>query len=105
MIIQFALSAALFLCIAYAFLQRRKSRLISNVITLTAATGIFFVAFPDYSNSLANYVGIGRGADLILYCWLAISFLISVNLQFKILDLHENVIQLTRALAIQSAER
>ena len=104
MIIQVGLSLALIACVAYAFTQRRKSRLISNFIYLIATTGIFFVAFPGYSNVIANALGVGRGADLIFYCWIAMSFLISVNLQFKILSLSDNVVKLTRELAIRLAQ-
>ncbi len=104
MIIQFALILALLLCVVYAVTQRKKSRLIANVIFAVATTGIFFVAFPHYSNALAKYAGVGRGADLILYCWIAISFLISINLQFKILGLQENIVSLTRELSIHTAQ-
>ena len=104
MIIQIGLLAALLLCMGYALTQRRKSRLISHGISAVGVIGMFFVLYPEYSNELANVVGVGRGADLIFYCWIVISFLISVNLQFKILAIHENLVKMTQVLAILTAE-
>jgi small membrane protein len=103
MIIQIILAVALLLSISYAFTQRNKSRFIANIIFVTAIGGLFLVLFPGYSSVLAGYVGVGRGADLVFYCWIAISFLVSVNLQFRILGLQQDIVKLTRALAIHTA--
>src|SRR5689334_22048695 len=100
MIVQAILLFGLLLCIAYAFLQRKKSALVSRSMYAVSALGIFFVLFPETSTRIANDVGVGRGADLVVYCWIVISLLVSVNLQFKILSLQENVTQITRALAL-----
>lgn len=102
MIIQLIFIAGLLACLIYAFVQRQKSQKISLVLAATSAAGIVFVAFPELSSQLATYVGIGRGADLILYCWLIISLVVSVNLQFKILSLQRNITDLTREMSIKS---
>ena len=101
MIIKFILIFGLLLCLFYAYLQRTKSRLVACAIFLTAAVGIYFVIFPEQTTNIAEFLGVGRGADLILYCWLIISLVISMNLQFKILELQEVVTELTRELAIR----
>jgi len=100
MIVQAILLIGLLLCISYAFLQRKKSSLVSRSMYAVSGLGIFFVLFPEVSTRIANDVGVGRGADLVVYCWIVISLLVSVNLQFKILNLQENVTQITRALAL-----
>lgn len=102
MIMQFILIAGLLVCLLYAFIQRQKSRLVSSMLAATSIAGIIFVASPDLSSQLANFVGVGRGADLILYCWLVISLIVSVNLQFKILSLQRNITALTREISLQS---
>lgn len=103
MIIQWILIAGLVLALCYAFLQRKKSRLVSKAIAVVALAGIYLVLFPTYATMLANYLGVGRGADLITYCWILISLAISLNLQFKILELQSNVTDLTREFALSSA--
>lgn len=102
MIIQWILIIGLVLALSYAFLQRRKSRLVSSLITGTSFAGIYFVLFPDQTTELAHLLGVGRGADLVTYCWIMISLVISLNLQFKILHLHGVVTELTRELALRA---
>lgn len=102
MIIQILLIIGLLFCLFYAFLQRRKSGLVSWTISATSIAGISFVSFPDFTTALAHFLGVGRGADLIMYCWIVISLAISVSLQFKILQLQEIATELARALALQA---
>jgi hypothetical protein len=105
MIIQVILTLGLLSCLLYAFLQRQKSRLISLAIGGVALAGIYFVLVPERTDQLAQLVGIGRGADLILYCWLVISLMVSVNLQFRILRLQGLITELARQMALQAAPR
>ena len=105
MIIQVLLVSGLALCLVYAFLQRRKSRLVSSALAVVALAGIYLVLDPDRANELAHLAGVGRGADLIVYCWVVISLMVSVNLQFKIMALRGDITELARALALQEANR
>jgi len=102
MIIQWILITGLLFALGYAFLQRKKSRIVGTMITVISFAGIYFVAYPEKSTTLAHFLGVGRGADLVTYCWILISLVISLNLQFKILHLHGVVTELTRELAIRS---
>lgn len=102
MIIQWILIIGLLFALAYAFLQRNKSRLVSSLITVSSFAGIYFVLYPDQTTELAHLLGVGRGADLVTYCWILISLVISLNLQFKILHLHGVVTELTRELALRN---
>ncbi|MGA8033086.1 MAG: DUF2304 domain-containing protein [Casimicrobiaceae bacterium] len=105
MIIQVLLISGLALCLVYAFLQRRKSRLVSSSLATVSLAGIYFVLEPDRANELAHLAGVGRGADLVFYCWVVISLVVSVNLQFKIMALRGDITELARALALQEASR
>lgn len=49
-----------------------------------SATGILFVLFPSLTNTIAHWVGVGRGADLITYLFIVFFFLGGVNLYAKI---------------------
>lgn len=104
MIIQWILITGLVLALAYAFLQRKKSRLVSCLITAISVAGIYFVLYPEQTTKLAHILGVGRGADLVTYCWILISLVISLNLQFKILQLHGVVTEITRELALRSPQ-
>ncbi len=102
MIIQWILIAGLLLALGYAVLQRRKSRMVSLAIAAISLAGIYFVVFPDDTSRLARFMGIGRGADLVFYCWIVINLVVCVNLQFKILSLQELVTELTREIAVRT---
>lgn len=102
MTIQLLLGAGLALCVIYAYSQRRKSRLVSNLIALTGVAGMYFVLLPEHSTYIAKLVGVGRGADLVIYCWIVISLALSLNLQFKILRLQAAITELTRELALRA---
>lgn len=102
MIIQWLLVLGLAMSLFYAVLQQGKSRLVRYAIAATSISGIYFVLFPEQTNELAKWMGVGRGADLVLYCWIVISLVVSVNLQFKILNLQETATELTRELALRA---
>lgn len=101
MIIQAILIAGLLLCIAYAFFQRGRSAWISAVIAATATVGIYFVLNPGQTTDIATFVGVGRGADLVLYCWIVISLVVSINLHFRMIGLQASITELTRELALR----
>ena len=105
MIIQWILVLGLGLSLVYSVLQRGKSRLVRYPITITSLAGIYFVLFPAQTNGIADWMGVGRGADLVLYCWIVISLVVSVNLQFRILSLQEIATELTRELALRSPRK
>jgi small membrane protein len=104
-IIQVLLIGGLLLCLLYAFMQRQKSRLLSKAISIVALTGIYLVLFPEHTNELAHFVGVGRGADLVLYCWLVISIIVSMNLQLQILQLQRLITELAREMVLQDTRR
>jgi hypothetical protein len=101
MIIQILLIFGLVLCLVYAQLQRGHSRLIAAVVSGAALAGIYFVLAPERTNQVARFVGVGRGADLLLYCWVVIGLAISVNLQFKLLKMQSMITALARELALR----
>jgi hypothetical protein len=102
MMIQIILCTGLVACLVYAISQRPRAPILSLTIGLIAVAGMALVLAPDLSNRMAHAVGVGRGADLVLYCWVVISLIVSVNLQYRIRDLQAQVTGLARLLAIQS---
>ncbi len=104
MTIKLLLSIGLLLIIAYASTQRGKSPLVSIFTLFCAAAAIYFVWAPESANRIAHHLGVGRGADLIFYCWVLISFAVLLNLHFKMRKRDEQVTTLARKLAILEAE-
>ncbi len=72
-------------------------RIVAVLIAILGITGIFF---PDSVTRLANLVGVGRGADLVLYA-LVIAFLFStLGLHQRLSKLEARYVTLSRQLAI-----
>ena len=67
--------------------------------------GILFVLFPDFSDKLAHYVGVGRGADLVTYLFIVFFFMAGIVLYSKIRKIEADQTELVRKISIQSAEK
>ncbi len=77
-------------------------RVVAGVIL---CLGIIGVVFPDSVTQLANSVGVGRGADLVLYA-LVIGFLFStMGLYQQLKKLEDRYVELSRRIAIDEALR
>ena len=97
---------SLFICfIFFALLQRGQVRIVPWVLTAISIFSIYFVIFPEQANLVANYLGVGRGADLLLYLWFAISSLMLFFVFIKLKTHHREITALARAVATQSAIR
>jgi len=55
-----------------------------------------FVWWPDSTVIVANYLGIGRGTDLILYISLAVIFFILFRLHVKIESIGRDITKVVR---------
>lgn len=97
--IRLLLTIGLLIFLVYGTGQRAKSRFVFYSTLAIAVAGIFFVWVPEEANALAYIFGVGRGADLILYCWILTSLIVALNLHVLI---HANL-QLTTELARQLA--
>jgi hypothetical protein len=66
---------------------------------------VYGVLRPDDLSRLANHLGVGRGADLLLYGLVvsAIFLVVNTGLRFRAVD--RQLTQLVRAFAIDEAER
>lgn len=74
------------------------------VAALTLVAGIVAVAWPSILQAIADFVGIARGADLILYgLALVIIYLVgSISVRFR--EHEAKIVLLSRALAIAEAQ-
>jgi hypothetical protein len=104
MIAQAILSLLLLGVILYAWTEYRRSPAVAFLSFVAAATGIYLVWFPDQSTRLAELTGIGRGVDLIIYTWVAISLIVLLNLHLKLRAQLELITVLARKIALANAE-
>jgi small membrane protein len=105
MIAQLLLSGLLFGILLYAWAEYRRSPVVALLSVWTAFAGLYFVWIPSHATRLAEFVGIGRGVDLILYTWVVISLVVLLNLHLKLRAQMELITVLARTLAIAEASR
>jgi small membrane protein len=86
----------------YAFRAWRVSRLIALALLGVAAVALAFAWDPGLSTRLAALLGVGRGADLVLYVYSLISFILILDLSLKMKAQHELITRLARELALRS---
>lgn len=95
----------LFLVIALAiYFAKLRSSIRNRVIVLTLfLLGTIFVSFPDTAQTLAEFLGVGRGADLLFYLSIfALSFLCLV-LYSRTMTLDAQITELARRITIDEA--
>jgi hypothetical protein len=81
---------------------RQGVRLFRCLILLSAAVAI---AFPSLIQQLATAIGIGRGADLVLYLFILAFLAVSFYLYARHVQLQRQLTQIVRHLAIKEARR
>jgi small membrane protein len=103
MIAQVVLSLLLGIVLLYAWAQYRRSPIVTVLSCGVSLIGFYFVWFPSHATRVAEFVGIGRGADLVLYVWACISLVVLLNLHLKLRTQHELLTQLARSIALANA--
>ncbi len=104
MIIRLLLLAGLAAIGWFVFLKR--NRMPFHIVTVFALLGAGAVAIvaPETTNEIASLVGVGRGADLVMYVSIIAILFVLVHYFTKFVELQRNVTQITRELAIMRAE-
>lgn len=100
--IKLVLSVFALLVVAYGMREWRRSRVVGLSLIVVSAIGALFVWFPAVADRIAIEFGVSRGADLILYCYSAISFLMILNLGLKQRELHQSITELARHIAMSN---
>jgi small membrane protein len=101
--IRILLSMFALMVIAYGIREWRRSRLVGLSLVMVSVVGALFVWLPDVADRIAAAMGVTRGADLVLYCYSAISFLMILNLALKQRELQQMLTALARSNAIAGA--
>lgn len=72
-------------------------RLFYIVITII---GLYFIFFPNNTSRIANFLGIGRGADLIFYLFILFSWFWFASISTKMRRNDRKITHLVRTIAI-----
>ena len=83
-----------------------KSRQATRLFVLVQlCVGVVLVLFPELANQVAALVGVGRGADLMLYLLLLAVYAGALLILAKFRRLEHQITELTRKIALYEAEK
>ncbi len=101
MIAQIILTLGLSVCLFYIISLGKSLPLVRIGLFLVVLTGYLFIWFPEMTNIFAGLVGIGRGADLVIYLWILLSLFLILKLHIKLREQSEALTTLARHLALR----
>jgi hypothetical protein len=85
-----------------SFRVRAVTKILASLFVLVA---IFTIIFPNTTNTIAGWFGVGRGADLLLYL-LTLAFIFAMfNSYTQEKRLQKRIVLLTRKVAILEANQ
>jgi hypothetical protein len=102
-IAQLFLTAVLIGVTLVAFAQLTQIPVVGSIVICAALFGGYIVWVPDHATYIANLVGIGRGADLLLYVWVLISCAILLLLHLNLREQSQLITALARKMALADA--
>jgi len=85
------------------FVRLRKKTMDRIIVLLFLLAGVVLVAAPDLSSAIAQTVGVGRGADLVLYLGLLGLSFVCLLLYARLRDMEASLSELVRSIAMQNA--
>ena len=99
-----AILVLLLLVMAGLYFNRLRKKTFDRLIILFFIfVGILLVLMPDWTTAIANLLGVGRGADLIMYLGLLMLSFFCLLLYARIRELEASLTQLVRSIALNQA--
>lgn len=102
-LIQIILSFGILLVGVYSYRKLRSSYLDAILIFGLAFVGLVFVFFPELSNKVAHFAGVGRGADMIFYTSIVFFAFVIMKLYAKVRRLEAIITEIVRKESIKNA--
>lgn len=102
----FLILFALFL-MRHVFIQYRRGKVNKSWVAIWSlfSAGVVVVAvIPEITNQLAARVGVGRGADLVIYISLALLFVVVLRHTMHLQRLETEWTELIRKIAVDRAK-
>jgi hypothetical protein len=95
-----------FFAFLVVYFRRLRSRLLDRVIlVLLVAAATYFVLDPQACTRMANWTGVGRGADLVLYLGLSVLGFAGLLLYCKHRNMESRFTRLVRAISLLHARQ
>ena len=104
MIIRILMLAGLAAIGYLVFLRRNRLPIHIVVVFVILGAGGIAVLFPERTDIIANYMGVGRGVDLITYLFEVAAIFILIHYYTKFVELQRQLTTLTRELASLKAD-
>lgn len=98
--IQFIFITGVIILFIYYLMSMRSA--VAELVFLIVLSGIsiFFILFPNKTNTIANILGVGRGADLLFYVCILLFLFFVLKLFNRIRRLEKTLTELIRKDAI-----
>ena len=92
--------------ILFNYIQSKHRPAIGTFIVLiTAVLAFVFVLFPETTNKIAHWLGVGRGADFIFYLCILLFWFIISKLVSRIKLLEDQITELVRKDALRDVRQ
>ena len=88
-----------------AFVQLRQIPVVATAVLGATLGGSYLIWRPDHATALAHWIGIGRGADLVFYVWVLVSFAVALMLYLGLRKQQAAITSVARAIALFEADR
>ncbi len=94
----------LIILIIFLFYSYKVKNILINrmVFLLLGMAGIFLILFPNITSRIANFMGIGRGTDLVVYLFILISLFLFVYVMSILKRLEQKITAVVRYNAIDN---
>lgn len=108
MLVQILLTVFLLFVLSRVILQLRSAQI--SIATFIFWGGLFLVALvgvldPRLTVVAAGYLGIGRGADVIIYLSIALIFYLIFRLSINLEETRREISELVRSLALKEQKQ
>lgn len=105
MMIQFILIFIFACTLIFAFTRSHKAPFIGWSVILLSFVGIGFVLFPQTTQTIAYYAGVGRGADLITYIFISIMLMVILDMYLRLRALLDMLTAIVRHMSLAEADK
>lgn len=103
-IIQIVLTLCIALIAIYMYIRLRSGLFDVILIGLFFTAGIFFVLFPETTNKIAHWVGVSKGANLLLYSAILFLLFLILKLYSRLRRIEQKFTELVRNKSIEEVE-
>lgn len=102
--IQVLITIALLWALSRAYLRWREKTVSAGALLFWFgiwSAAIYTVFYPDFTTFVAQVLGIGRGADVVIYGSVIILFYLVFRLHVLLEDIRHDITRLVRDIALQ----